>query len=271
MTHKKRDSLREAVLEKLKLADIGSKKTLAQHFLLSEKILNAVIERAHLHPGERILEIGPGPGQITHLLLQKGAYVTAIEIDERFARVIEPHPNLNLIIGDCLDVNFGELFQKPLRVIANIPYHITQSILLLFLDYIELFAEAFLIVDINIAAKLTEPGVLPSAGVAKFLSFYSVRRALKIPRGAFVPAPKIDSALIVCTKIGQELVPCEEFSAFVEALFFSKRKKAITNLKRIYPLEQLEVCFKRLQIDTSIRPQSLATRSIKSLFSLLRK
>ena len=176
----------------------------SQNFLADPDVLQAILDLAEAGPGTNVLEIGPGLGILTGGLLDAGAFVTAVELDarlaaylhDRFAAAIDDG-RLRLIEGDALDQELPDLVASPYRVVANLPYHITSPILHRLLERPPRAERLVLMVQAEVADRIAAaPGRMSYLSV--FVQHHaSVRVALRVPPGAFEPAPKVSSAVIV--------------------------------------------------------------------------
>jgi len=211
----------------------------SQNFLADPDVLDTILDLAEVGDGTRVVEIGPGLGILTGGLLAAGADVTAIELDrglaaylrEQFAGAIEAG-RLNLIEGDALDLDLLELVPAPFRVVANIPYHITSPILHRLLERAPRPERAVLMLQAEVADRIAA-----AAGQMSYLSVFtqfhaSVRVALRVPREAFEPAPKVASAVVVIEPLASAPLPPEREPALWALVQsgFRERRKMIRNV-----------------------------------------
>jgi len=211
----------------------------SQNFLADPDVLDTILDLAEVGDGTRVVEIGPGLGILTGGLLAAGANVTAIELDrglaaylrEQFAGAIEVG-RLKLIEGDALDLDLPELVPAPFRVVANIPYHITSPILHRLLERAPRPERAVLMLQAEVADRIAA-----AAGHMSYLSVFtqfhaSVRVALRVPREAFEPAPKVASAVVVIEPIESAPLPPEREPALWALVQsgFRERRKMIRNV-----------------------------------------
>ena len=188
----------------LRRAGLRASHARSQNFLADPDVLQAILDLAEAGPGTRVLEIGPGLGILTGGLLDGGADVTAIELDRglasylraRFETAIEGG-QLRLIEGDALDQELTTLLAPPYRVVANLPYHITSPTLHRLLGAAPAPERLVLMLQAEVADRIAAaPGDMSYLSV--FVQFHAaVRVALRVPREAFEPAPKVASAVVV--------------------------------------------------------------------------
>ena len=197
-----------AVRRQLRAEGLRARHSMSQNFLADPDVLQSILDLAAPEPGRRILEVGPGLGILTGGLLAGGAAVTAVELDRglagRLGRVHEEaiaSGALRLIQGDILDQDFAELMAPPFEVVANVPYHITSPILHRLLGTAPRPARLVLMVQREVAERISAPpGEMSYLSV--FVQFHAaVRIAFVVPREAFEPAPEVASAVVVIEPI----------------------------------------------------------------------
>ena len=204
----------------LKGDGLWPKKSLSQNFLIDANVLRKIVRTAGVTEGSDVLEIGPGPGALTKTLLESGAHVTAVEIDQRFATRLPPHPRLTVIQADFLSY----IPTKPALVVANIPYHITSPIIAHLATFASLWKGIYLTVQKDMAERImAKKGSRDNNAFAIFTQFYFTPRiAFSIPSHCFYPKPKVASALLSLTPHEQPLSDPAPFFAFVRLLFQQK-------------------------------------------------
>lgn len=179
-----------------------------QHLLIDENIQRKIVKLIAPRPGERLIEIGPGLGAITGLLLEAGAEVIAIEQDRRFIEVLEGElgrdfKHLKLVHADILKTDLKKYAKglHSIRVCGNIPYYITSGILLYLIAHRKWIDSAYLTVQREIADRIfAQPGTKDYGRLSLLLRFYTdPHRAFEISRGCFSPKPDVDSAAIALT------------------------------------------------------------------------
>jgi 16S rRNA (adenine1518-N6/adenine1519-N6)-dimethyltransferase len=263
-----------AVRRQLRGEGITARHSLSQNFLADPDVLQSILDLAAPEPGRRILEVGPGLGILTGGLLAGGASVTAVELDRRLAdRLGRVHGEavaagqLRLVGGDILDQEIAELMAPPFEVVANVPYHITSPILHRFLGAAPRPARLVLMVQREVAERISAaPGAMSYLSV--FVQFHAaVRVAFVVPREAFEPAPEVESAVV-------EIVPDDprgehpRLSAAEEADLwrvvqagFRERRKMLRNVlvrQLALPSVRVDAALEACGIDGERRPQTLS-------------
>lgn len=266
------------VRRQLRDAGLRARRERSQNFLADVEVLERVLAEAQPMPGRRVLEIGPGLGILTGGLLDAGAVVTAVELDEgmvgvlgqRFAAAIlagETDPTapgtLCLISGDALDQDLVHLAPPPYDVVANLPYHVTSPILHRLLGGPPRAERLVLMVQREVAERIAAPpGQMSYLSV--FVQYHArVRVAFRVPREAFEPAPNVESAVIVVQPYpGDDRLDRaaeEELWRVVQAGFRERRKMLHNVLARQLPIpgERVDGALAAAGIAPDRRPQTL--------------
>ena len=263
-----------AVRRQLQEGGLSARHSMSQNFLADPDVLQSIIDLAAPGPGRRILEIGPGLGILTGGLLDGGAVVTAVELDDRladrlayfYAGAIEARA-LTLVRGDILDQDVASLIVSPFEVVANIPYHITSPILHRLLGMPRRPERMVLMIQREVAERISAaPGEM--SYLSAFVQYHAaVRIALAVPRNAFEPAPDVDSAVVEIRPfdpLGERprLSPADEDDLWrlVQAGFRERRKKLRNVLGRQLPFlgAALGDALAGAAIDGDRRPQTLS-------------
>jgi 16S rRNA (adenine1518-N6/adenine1519-N6)-dimethyltransferase len=254
------------------LADAGhrARHSLSQNFLADLNVLEQIVETAAPTPGRGVLEIGPGLGFLTSRLLAAGAAVTAVELDTNLVNFLrlEFAPELDsgqlrLVAGDALDQDLVRLVEPPYDVVANLPYHITSPILHRLLGNAPRAERLVLMVQKEVAERVAAP-----AGEMSYLSVFvqyhaRARVAFRVPRDAFEPAPKVDSAVLVLEPYDHDdrldSDAEDQLWRLVQAGFRERRKMLHNVLRRQLPVEaaRVDAALATVGIAPDRRPQTL--------------
>ncbi len=267
-----------AVRRTLHEAELRARHSLSQNFLVDIDVLEAILAAAAPEPGERVLEIGPGLGILTGALLDAGAAVTAVELDDglvawlsrTFAAPIDAGAasggaapgSLVLVAGDILDQDIDALTRPPFEVVANLPYHITSPILHRLLGSETPPRRLVLMVQKEVAERIAAPpGAMSYLSV--FVQYHATARiAHLVPSTAFEPAPKVDSAVVVLEPRGPLALPADredDLWRLVQASFRERRKMLHNVLARQLGMDQRRVgeALEAAGIAPDRRPQTL--------------
>src|SRR5512140_532875 len=203
---------------------VRAKKSLGQHFLRQPALLARIANAIGAGPGDVVLEIGPGEGGLTQALLDRGAVVVAIERDERMLEPLRRRfasRELVVVQADALEADWSELVRPWTSlgsrwiVVGNIPYYITSPLLEKALSPPMPDSVTFLVQQ-EVADRITAAAGADSYG-ALSVNIQAVaegERLFTVGRGAFAPAPKVDSAVLRLVPRAKPLVTPERFGEF---------------------------------------------------------
>ncbi len=256
------------------------RKSLSQNFLTDPEALDAIVDAAELVAGDRVVEVGPGLGVLTRRLLAAGASVLAVELDPRLAdylrRELAGIDGFELIEADALDLHPRELFPgQPIKVVANIPYHITSPLLHAFLEGERPPELTVLLVQLEVAERVAaEPGRM------SYLSVFAQNVATaevvsRVPAAAFEPAPAVDSAILRLRRRAEPVIPPGDarpaFYRVVQAGFRQRRKQVHNGLSRELPVprEAVDAALAACGVTPDRRPQTLRLEEWACLLSEL--
>lgn len=189
------------------------KKTLGQHFLRNPRILEKIVAAAELTQRDNVLEVGPGEGALTELLLQKAGKVIAVEKDARLVPVLQNRfqkeiagGKLKLIYADILTlpVNSQKLKVNSFRVVANLPYYITGQFLRKFLQTEYQPAAMTLLLQKEVAKRIVAAGGRESVLSISVKAYGMPRYIDTVKAGSFSPPPKVDSAILAIENISKD-------------------------------------------------------------------
>jgi len=247
-----------------------TKKRLGQHFLSDSLILNRMMEAAELQPEDLVVEIGPGPGKLTRILAETVRQVIAIELDENLHRSLREEMNLcenvEVVQGDALEYPYEYL--PEFKVVANIPYYITTPILFRLLSNNIRLKTMTLTVQREVAERIVAKPGGKEYGVLSLMLQYRGTPELKfvIPKQAFRPVPRVDSAVIHISLLAKPPVNvlAEDIFFMIIKTAFSQRRKMLSNsLKSLG--KNMKEWFDKAHIDPSRRPETLSLEEFARL------
>lgn len=245
------------------------KKSLGQNFLKNRSILKLMISAGRVSPGDTVLEIGPGKGSLTRILLESEASVVAIEKDrelipilkEEFAKEIE-NGSFTLIEGDILELEVEKIFAKkiPYKIVANIPYYITGALIRKFLSGNHQPNTMVLMVQREVAKRIVARDKKESLLSLSVKVYGEPRYVETVKKEMFSPKPKVDSAILLIENISKKFFDGfseEEFFSVIQAAFSHKRKVLIRNLEQALPKEKIGLMFETLCLSKKIRAEDV--------------
>lgn len=256
---------------------IAPKKGLSQNFLIDGNIIRKIVAAADVVPGDLVLEIGPGPGSLTQALLEAGAHVIAVEKDAILAdalkRLKTNTNHLEVFCDDILTFPIEEkLAGKPkVKVIANLPYHLTTPILVYLLSKRHLISSLTLMVQEEVARRFTAiPDNKDYGSFTVFLRFYTKPQyAFTVSHNCFYPKPKVDSAVVVLTPHEPPDVDEEGFFKMTRLAFKQRRKMLRASLKDLYLSEKISESLEKIDKSPLSRPEVLSLEDFIQLYKTL--
>lgn len=257
---------------------IRAKKSLGQNFLRDPHYLNKIADAARIGPDDHVLEIGPGLGHLTRVLIQRAKNVRAIEVDDRLIPHLKKEfkdlPNFELLHADALEYGYDALSGRW-KVVANLPYYISTPILQKLIKHKEAFISLTLMLQKEVAERIAAPpGGKEYGYLSVLVQYYTVPRIeFKVPPGSFTPQPEVDSAVITLTVREQPVFPVEDEVFFIRVIkaAFSQRRKTLRNaLKQLeLPKEKLDRVLNSTGIDLGRRAETLTVEEFGKLSNFL--
>ena len=267
-------------------AGISFRKEYGQNFLINRAVPEDIADGCRDDANAMILEIGPGVGCLTKELAMRYKKVVAIEIDKGLIPVLDKtladYDNVTVINDDVMKVDLPQLAAEysgglPITVCANLPYYITTPILMYLLESGVKFSTITVMVQNEVAQRLVaKAGYQDYGAITAILGYYgTVKRILKVPASSFLPAPKVDSAVIRI-----DLYDTPKYTPKNEKLFrnlikaaFEMRRKTLQNAitAKIPSISKERICeaLSELGFDERIRGERLSTEDFVRLADLL--
>jgi len=251
------------------------RRSLGQHFLFDQNILKKIIYCSRITADDTVVEIGAGNGTLTRLLAASAKKVIAIELDKkligRLKESLSIYPNVEIVTADAMKFPY-ETIKGRFKVVANIPYYITTPLLFRLLEFKEKIPSMTLLLQKEVAQRIVATPGSKDYGVLSITVQLYTKPVLKfiIPKGAFSPPPKIDSAVVYF-----EVSPVTLFKIKDEAFFlkvvrtaFSQRRKVIANSLKIFG--NVKEALQKAGINPKVRPDALSIEDYVRVSSGLR-
>ena len=254
---------------------LNARHALGQHFLLDANLTARIAREAGDLTGRHVIEIGPGPGGLTRALLASDAVdVTAVELDRRAIAAMEElaadsGDRLRVVAGDALRIDVTGLAPSPRHIVANLPYNVASPLLVGWLRQAGAFERMTLMFQQEVAERIAAAPDTPAYGRLSVLAQWLCDAAIvmRIPPAAFVPPPKVWSAVIVLTPHAEQPTP-DLFSAMerlTAAAFGQRRKMLRGSLKSLGG----EALLGRVGIDGERRAETLTIAEFDRLARVL--
>ena len=256
----------------LSKSNFRAKKSLGQNYIQDPNIIRKIVQSVSITEEDTLLEIGPGPGALTHALLQTAAHkIIIIEKDTQFIDYWQSlqHPKLEIIHKDALNVSLQSLSLRPLTIVANLPYNVGTQLVLQWLEELSLIKSMTLMLQKEVVLRMSASPGSKDYGRLSILTQWlcHAERLFDVPPTAFKPQPKVNSSIVHLVPRATSLFPAEKESLekITAALFQQRRKMIKKSLQSLWkdPLPVLE----SLNILPTERPENL---SIEQLCALAR-
>ncbi len=235
--------------QEIAASNVRLKKSLGQNFLTERNIVEKIVKTANVDENTNVIEIGPGIGALTELLINQSKFTTAVEIDDELIPVLTEsfgaYDNFELKHIDFLKTSsdqFSTHGAKTTKVVANLPYYITTAIITKILNEMAYVDEIYIMVQKEVAERISASSKSKQYGS---LSVYcqllcDVNYEFTVKRTVFMPPPNVDSAII---SLKRKPVDCDikAIEKFVQNAFKQKRKTLVNNLNKAYGMAKPEV------------------------------
>ncbi len=251
-------------------------KSLGQNFITDKRVIERIVSGAEITSGDEVLEIGPGLGALTFALARKAARVVAVEKDARLAerlRTLLPEwPNVELVCGDALDVDFGALYKgRRLKVAANLPYSVSSPILVRLLRDRALFSALVLMLQLEVGERISSPPGGKEYGSLSVLiqTYFDVRMLFRVHPSSFWPAPKVDSVVLKLTPLPEPRVPIADEAAYeriLRAAFSSRRKMLGNSLGSAFKKGAADRILAAAGVDRTRRAETLSVEEFGAVY-----
>lgn len=253
-----------------------------QNFLVDANILRKIVDAAEIRPGEAVLEVGAGIGTLTEALADRGAVVTAVEIDHGLCRILEetvaPLPAVTLHCRDALDLDIESLTPPPAKLVANLPYSVAARLLISYLVRYPQLQRYIVMVQREVGERMLAGPASKGYGLfaVKLQLLTKVCGLVDVPRTVFLPRPKVDSVVIGLERRTDVPLAASEvagFFAFVDVVFGQRRKM----LRNVLPeasgasREDIESALAELELSGRERAEELGQNQLLALYRTFRR
>jgi len=259
----------------LAAAQLRLTKALGQTFLHDANQLRRIVAAAELQPNDSVLEIGPGLGPLTELLVARAGRVLAIEKDARLLRLLQARlgrvRNLELIQADALEyVRQGPADWSGWKLVANLPYSVASALLVELASLRQGPERMVVTVQLEVAQRLRAAPGQPQYGLLSLLVqlSYQTTAWFKIPATCFFPRPKVDSACVTLLRRPQPLLEpaqAESFRRLVKRAFAQRRKTMLKLLQSQWPQTDWSEAFAAVGLSPKVRAEAVSLEQFAAL------
>lgn len=274
----------------LKKYGITANKSLGQNFLVSEDVVNSIIEAAELSENDLVIEVGPGLGTLTKPLLERAGKVVCVELDKKMLQILQDrfmlYSNFEVIQEDILKVNLEELIKKQkqinsklqkVKIVANLPYYITSPIMMYLLEQKLEIESITVMIQKEVAERfIAIPGDKKSGAITYTIYYYSEgEKVVDVPKNSFIPEPEVDSQVIHLKIRKEKLLDIKNedlFFKIIKVAFQQRRKtllNALVNGNIIENKEKGKEILKKLNLEENIRGEKLTIQEFKRIADII--
>ena len=270
---------------------IKANKSLGQNFLISQNVVDKIVESSNITKEDLIIEIGPGLGTLTKELLEKAGKVICIELDKKMIKILNDrfsmYKNFELIHGDVLKVRLNKIIKdekekngfKKAKIVANLPYYITTPIVMKLLEDRLDLETITVMVQKEVADRLIAiPGEKETGAITYSVYYYATSEAIsEVPNDSFIPEPEVTSKVIKLTIRKEPPVEVKSRGVMfkiIKSAFMQRRKtllNALTNTKVFMSKEEGIEILKELDLDENIRAEKLTLEDFAEITNKILK
>lgn len=254
------------------------KKKLSQIFLKDKKIINTIIQIINIQKNEQIIEIGPGLGALTKHIINIADYFIAIEKDCNLStrlNQISNKKNLKILNQDVMTIDFACFTQKnqqKIRLIGNLPYHISTKLIIHLLKYINAIYDMHFMFQKEVANRLlAKPNTKKYGRLSIIMQYYyNITPLLKIPSTAFFPMPQVESMMIKLSPHKYSPYPSinkTQLSTITKLAFGQRRKSIKNSLSSLFSNTEMQ----QQNINVNLRAENLTIYQYCILAQILQK
>ena len=274
----------------LKKYNISANKSLGQNFLINDEVVEKIVSSADVNKEDLIIEIGPGLGNLTELLLDRAGKVIAIELDERMLQILNDrfslYKNFEIINQDVLKVDLNNLIKenkigdiKSVKIVANLPYYITTPIVTKLLEDKLDIESITVMVQKEVADRLIAiPGEKNSGAITYCVYYYATSECVTIvENNSFIPEPEVDSEVIklsIRKHSPVDLINKDNFFKLIKISFMQRRKTLMNSLVNggaIKDKNQAKELFDALNLDYNVRGETLSMEQFSDISNYISK
>lgn len=283
MDNKEKLIIPQNTIALIKEHEFSFKKRFGQNFLIDEHVLNKIISGAEINKDDTVLEIGPGIGTLTQALCEAAGEVIAVEIDRDLIPILEKtldsFKNVRIINEDILKLDLNEISQKPLKVVANLPYYITTPIIMGLFESGTPIESITVMVQKEVADRMKAlPGGKDYGALSLAVQYYAEAKIIaNVPQNCFIPRPNVGSAVIRLkahknppVEVGDK----EYMFSLIKAAFLQRRKTLSNALKNESSLglsrDEVVNALKKMGLPEDVRGERLSLEEFAELSDILK-
>ena len=269
----------------MKKYNIRANKSLGQNFLISEQVVNEIVESSKIDKEDLVIEIRPGLGTLTKYLLEKAGKVIGIELDKKMVEILQDrfklYNNFELYQQDVLKIDLKHLIKKEkentnikkVKIVANLPYYITTPIIMKLLEEKLDLESITVMIQKEVADRLIAiPGEKETGAITYAVYYYAIAEAiLEVPKESFIPEPEVTSKVIklnIRKEPPIEVQDKELMFKIIKSAFMQRRKtllNALTNAQVFISKQEGIKILNKLGLNENVRAENLTIENYAEL------
>lgn len=269
----------------MKKYGIRANKSLGQNFLISNEVVEKIINASDIKENDMVIEIGPGLGTLSKFLLQKAKKVLCVELDKKMIKILNDrfsdYNNFELINEDILKVNLKKIIEDNkkteqianVKIVANLPYYITTPIIMKLLEEKLDIESITVMIQKEVADRLIEiPGGKNTGAITYTVYYYcESEKIIEVPNNSFIPEPDVTSEVIKMNLRKEPAVKTQEpkiMFMIIKSAFMQRRKtllNALTNTKVFINKNEGLNILKKLNLNENIRAEELSIQDFANI------
>ena len=267
--------------------NMSAKKKFGQNFLIDKSVLSGIVEAAGVTDNDLVLEIGPGIGSLTQYLAESAGKVVAVEIDRGLLPVLEDtlseYDNVTVINQDILKVDIDRIVtesnnNRPIKVVANLPYYITTPIIMKLFEGGALIESITVMIQKEVADRMVaEPGSKDYGSLSLAVGYYAEAvKVMDVSPSSFIPQPGVGSAVVNLVRYTKPVVEVNDEKYMFEIIrtSFNQRRKTLSNSLSNNPnlgvsREDVTNALQKMGVDEKARGEILSLRQFAELSDIL--
>lgn len=273
----------------MKQFHIRANKSLGQNFLISEQVVEAIVDSSCIGKQDFVIEIGPGLGTLTKFLIQKAGRVLAVELDRKMISILENrfsnYDNFSLLNQDILKVDLKKIIEeekekgkiKNVKIVANLPYYITTPIIMKLLEDKLPLESITVMIQKEVADRLIAiPGEKETGAITYRVYYYAEAEAImEVPKESFIPEPEVTSKVIKLNIRKEPAVKIEEEEVLfriIKCAFLQRRKtllNALVNAKVFLNKEEGVKILEEIGLEQDVRAEKLRLEDYAKITRLI--
>ncbi|WP_406666045.1 16S rRNA (adenine(1518)-N(6)/adenine(1519)-N(6))-dimethyltransferase RsmA [Gallaecimonas sp. GXIMD1310] len=249
-----------------------ARKRFGQNFLNDADVIANIVRAIDPRPEDVLVEIGPGLGAITEPVLEAAGQLQVVELDRDLAARLRQRDGISVNEADAMKFDFGQLYQpgKAFKIFGNLPYNISTPLLFHLFKWVDCISQMHFMLQKEVVERMAAgPGSKQYGRLSVMTQYYcQVIPVLQVPPHAFIPAPKVDSAVVRLVPHQQKPFTVKDEKKLTQVLLqaFNQRRKTVRNtFKPYFSAEQLSA----MGIDPSARPENLSGAQFATLADAL--